>query len=118
MQRTKGLLVFVVFEVKCVVEALCNSDALARVAFSTIVASESFHVPTSILVPGKWFDPLFNKLGLQVALQELVQLPGIRLEVGAGWWGTRDGHLVKVGEFNGFGWELQGPKSHSTVVCH
>jgi hypothetical protein len=107
-----------VFEVKCVAVALCNSDALARVAFSTIVAPESFHVPTSILVPDKWFDPFFNRLGLQVALKGLVHLPGIRLEVGAGWWGTRDGHLVKVGEFNGFGRERQGPKSHSTVVCH
>ncbi len=46
-----------------------NSDTATRVAFATVVSSESVHSLSAVLMSGQWFDPLFGRLGLEVALQ-------------------------------------------------
>ena len=83
---------------KGVTVTLRDGNKAAGVTLTTIVASEGLNIPPAILMLGQGLNPLFSRFGLQVTLQELVDLPGIGLEVEASQWGASYRPFVEAGK--------------------
>ena len=77
-REREGLLVLVV---KRVAVTFRDGNAAACVALTAVMASKGVHVSSkgvhvssTVLLCGEWLNPLFGRIGPQVALKELVHL--------------------------------------------
>ena len=84
------------FVVKIVTIPFSLSNASSSSPFATVVCTEHNHVVATALFWGNFLDPLFRALRLKETLKELVDLPGIGLEVGSFHGSACDGSFIET----------------------
>ena len=64
-------------------ETICNCKAAADIDFATVMATKGIKVITTIHTLFNSADLLFRRIGYEVVIEQLMDFPGVSLEVGA-----------------------------------